>query len=128
MDGQKIISLCGACAITVTGFALSSPAFAEPITVIATRDEDRVTKRVSYRDLNLAVARDEQRLVRRVGFAVSSVCPSEIAYIQIVRNCRTSAWDGARPQIALAVERAKQIASSGYSSIAPVAIVIAAPQ
>jgi hypothetical protein len=81
-------------------------------------------ERVSYRDLNLAMARDQQRLIRRVGFAVSQLCP-DIAYVGDPR-CRPYAWERAKPQIARAVDRAKQIARSDFSTIAPVAIVISA--
>jgi hypothetical protein len=41
------------------------------------------------------------------------------------RKCRTSAWNQARPQIALAVQRSQDIALTGTSPIAAVAITIA---
>lgn len=126
MSGQNIMAICAACAITVVGLAASLPANAEPITITGPSNEDRVVERVSYRDLNLALGQDERRLVRRVGIAVSSVCSTQIAYAQTAR-CRSFAWSGARPQIARAVERARQMALNGFSSIAPVTIVIAIP-
>jgi UrcA family protein len=125
MRWQSIISLCGACAITASGLVISTPVLAEPITVMGPRDDDRMVRLVSYRDLNLALAQDEQRLVQRVGGAVRSVCREEMIYLLGHRSCRNRAWNGARPQIAQAIERAKQIARNGFSPIAPVAIVIA---
>jgi hypothetical protein len=42
-------------------------------------------------------------------------------------RCRGYAWRGAKPQIASAIERAQQIAATGSSTIAAVAITIALP-
>jgi hypothetical protein len=39
--------------------------------------------------------------------------------------CRSDAWAGARPQMALAVQRAREIAATGSSNIAAVAISVA---
>ena len=130
MTLQKFILFAAACAMTAGSLAITSPASAQPserFTVTGPRTDAPRTERVSYRDLNLVIPQDEKRLVRRVGFAVNHVCPQGIFRIE-PSGCRSDAWDGAKPQIALAVERAKQIASNGFSSIAPVAIVISVRQ
>ncbi len=44
-----------------------------------------------------------------------------------MKSCDTSAWGGARPQIARAVQRAREIAATGSSTIAAAAITIAVP-
>jgi UrcA family protein len=108
--------------------ALSQPP--STTTVVGTRDLDVVkTARVSYRDLNLAAARDERILKRRVGGAAREVCTREdLAAINDLGfvPCVSDAWKGARPQIAMAVRRAQEIAATGTSSIPMVAIAIAA--
>ena len=69
-------------------------------------------------------------LVPRVGAAVRDVCeestgPNAIMWFE--SRCHRFAWNGATPQIEQAVRRARDIAATGYSSIAPVAIRIAIP-
>ena len=98
-------------------------------TVIGARESDNVrTVRVSYRDLNLASARDEKTLNRRVGGAVREVCTTDISYFYDLGypKCASGAWRGARPQIAMAVQRAHEMAANGTSSIPMVAIAIVA--
>ena len=99
-------------------------------TVVGARVPDDVrTARVSYRDLNLAAARDERILNRRVGSAVRQVCADgnlNYFYDLSYPKCASGAWKGARPQIALAVRRAHEIAANGTSDIPLVAIAIVA--
>lgn len=126
---EKFTSLIAAIATTLTIFIATAPAGAQerPITVIAT--EERVPVRyVSYRDLNLARAEDEKILVGRVRLAARDVCRESVPYssadFALSLGCRSEAWQGARPQIDLAVTRAREIAATGFSAIAPVAISI----
>jgi UrcA family protein len=129
MAMQKIAWFTAACLISVGTHAPSSraqPQSDQRFTVTGPRITDGLSERVSYRDLNLANVRDAKRLVRRVGFAVSHVCSyDDRALIPDLVECRSYAWEGAKPQIALAIQRAKQIASTGFSAIAPVTIVVA---
>lgn len=89
---------------------------------------DEMTERVSYRDLNLAFKPDEKILFRRVGFAVRRICDrlhegvSPASYESMA--CSRGAWLGARPQIKTAVQRAREIALTGTSSLAAAAITI----
>ncbi|MDQ3074479.1 MAG: UrcA family protein [Pseudomonadota bacterium] len=125
----KFTSLFAACAVTFAVFAATAPAVAKqgPITVTAT-DKEIPVQHVSYRDLNVAELKEENVLVKRVRLAAKGVCsvsvPSgkahEFAYLQ----CRTQALQGAEPQIDRAVTRAREIATNGWSAIAPVAITI----
>jgi len=115
--------------MVIGGAATAALAQPPETTVIGERDPDVRTVRVSYRDLNLAAARDERILVRRVGHAARDVCTREkiysyddIGFAPCVRGAR----NGARPQIALAVRRAQEIALTGTSSIPVVAIAIVA--
>ena len=91
----------------------------------AVEDQGR-SAQVSYRDLNLAVARDEQILHRRVKGAVRSVCEPDASYLikKTFAECASFAWNGAEPQIGLAVRRAREIAATGTSSIPLVAIAV----
>jgi UrcA family protein len=92
-------------------------------TVIGQRPDDGLSMRVSYRDLNLASARDERILNRRVGSATHIVCEPHFSTMDRA-DCVSYAWKGARPQIAMAVQRAREIALTGNSSIPLVAIAI----
>jgi UrcA family protein len=97
-------------------------------TIIGHRESDgALSVRVSYRDLNLASLSGEQMLNRRVRVAARFVCepnhvyvPGDIGYAE----CLDTAWTGARPQIAAAVRRAREIALTGTSNIPLVAIAI----
>lgn len=130
MDTAKLMSLWTAVAITAGTFAASSPAFGQDsqMTTVTGRhpDVEYVTERVSYSDLNLALPAHEKKLVRRVKYAVNRVCPDYMGIID--RDCRSFAWNGAKPQIDRAVQRARDIAVNGFSAIAPVTITISLPQ
>jgi UrcA family protein len=132
MNYGKSLAACGAVLIASVAVGLvASPVHAKPLRVVVTAPSpDQVTRRVSYRDLNLTLASDQRTLNRRVGSAVRYVCADSYATSLPFSGpkCRSYAWDGARPQIALAVERANQLAQTGSSSIAAVAITISAPE
>ena len=125
----KIMPLAAACVLGAAAMTASSPSFAKrgnPITVMGPSSVEVRSERVSYRDLNLADSYGAKRLVYRVRGAIGRVCPDDgVGPINELTGCRTYAWDGAQAQIDLAVRRAQQIATNGFTSIAPVAIVIA---
>lgn len=106
---------------------VASAAMAKDVTVVRDRlNENIPTERVFIGDLNLASAAGEKTLNSRVRGAVRRVCvdqPASHPYL----NCEHYAWGEARPQMKRAVARAREIAATGTSSIAPVAIVIAIP-
>jgi UrcA family protein len=119
----------GASVVVLAGAATAALAQPPSTTVIGPRATEEVrTARVSYRDLNLASARDERILNRRVGNAVVDVCSTDINHFYDLGypKCASGAWRGARPQIALAVRRAHEMAAYGTSSIPMVAIAIVA--
>jgi UrcA family protein len=109
----------------------AAPSFAaqdKPVVVYAEPQEGVRTERVSYADLNLAERRDQRRLNVRVASAVQRVCLFENSRKGLqdrgYYQCADDAWDGAHPQIAQAVTRAREIALTGRSSIParPIAI------
>jgi UrcA family protein len=104
-------------------------ALAQDTTVLAPRNYDVLTERVSYADLNLASSFGRKRLESRVGYAVRRVCPTGSGIIEALdgRYCSRGAWAGARPQMERAYARAIELASTGTTAIAPVAIAIIAP-
>ena len=118
----------------VTGAALallaafSAPASAREVTVLAPPPEDHLTERVSYADLDLATDPGIKTLTFRVRGAVKRVCAPLDQRVTFAEHseCRSYAWNGARPQMERAVARAQQIAMTGTSSIAPVAISVVA--
>lgn len=110
--------------VLIVGAAGAATAQQSPsATVIGQRPEDGLSMRVSYRDLNLANAKDERILNRRVGSATHIVCEPHFTNIDRAQ-CVSYAWRGARPQIAMAVQRARELALNGTTSIPLVAIAI----
>lgn len=109
--------------VLIVGAAGAATAQQQSTTVIGQRPDDGLSMRVSYRDLNLASARDERILNRRVGSATHIVCEPHFSNMDRA-DCVSYAWKGARPQIAMAVQRAREIALTGNSSIPLVAIAI----
>jgi len=135
----KALSLCAAVATTATGLLTISSAQAqsEPFIVTAPRAPDVAVMRVGYRDLNLTYAPARVTLIRRVDYAVKQVCfehdqravralPAHMEYV----DCSTLAWNGARPQLAAAINRAWANAgrtSYGAAAMGGLAIVVSAP-
>ncbi len=107
--------------------ASASAAQQGPVVVYAEPDNIR-TERVTYADLDLADRSDQRKLNHRVSGAVKRVCLFENSRGGLqdfgYYGCAGDAWDGAKPQIAQAVQRAKDIAMTGRSSIAATAITI----
>lgn len=133
MTYQNFLAMAAAVAVVGSGIAIAAPALAQngkPVIVRAEPLDDPIpTRRVSYRDLNLASASDEKILHRRVGRAVKQVCLESTgpnAVLSVELSCRSDSWSRAKPQIAMAVQRARDIAANGHSNIAPVAIAIVA--
>jgi UrcA family protein len=127
---MKLQSTILASALLASGLA-ASPALAmgeqKPVVVTAQPEDVVPTRRVSYRDLNLANREGEKTLYHRVSKAVSDVCQESTgtnAFIFVTQSCKTHAWRGARPQMALAIQRAREIAMTGHSNIGLVAIQI----
>lgn len=119
------LSLAGRVTVALL-VGVSVAATARDITVVKP-DLDVPTARVFYGDLNLASLAGEQTLNRRVQGAVRRVCGAHIDPMPYM-DCRSFAWRGARPQVERALARARDIAATGTSDIAPVAILIAVPQ
>lgn len=120
--------------VSILAMALSGAAAqAQPpsrIDVIAERrDPDQLERRVGYGDLDLIAASGQTTLVRRVRSAVGEVCsPLDGTNMRTrMQECRSFAWHGAKPQMALAIQRAQQLAANGSSSIPEVAISVIAP-
>lgn len=134
MQWGKSLSMVAAVVLTGASVFAMSPADAQSRydrtdTVYGQRiDPDAPTRFVSYRDLNLATLAGEKTLNGRVRGAVRDVCSEAVpsSEFHIVFSCKSSAWSGARPQIARAVMRAREIASTGTSAILPVAITLSA--
>jgi UrcA family protein len=125
MKYAKALAMCGATLVAAVSIAATAHAESQPVEVTGQRSQ-YVTRSVSYADLNLASAIDERVLDRRVGHAVNDVCDEAVGRVDEsnFRGCTYDSWDGARPQIARAVRRARDIALTGASPIAAVAITI----
>ena len=135
----KALSLSAAVAATATGMLAVVPVHAqsEPFVVTAPRAADVAVMRVGYRDLNLTYAPARVTLIRRVDYAVKQVCfehdqravralPAHMQYV----DCRTLAWNGARPQLAAAINRAWANAGrtrQGAAAMGGLAITVSAP-
>jgi UrcA family protein len=127
----RAMSLCAAVAVTCGGlFLAAAPAFGAPILVTAP-PEELVVRHVSYADLNLAAAAGQTMLNRRVRAAVTDLCidasggdDRSMTFQVALTRCSGDAWNQARPQIANAVQRAQELASTGQTTIAAAALVI----
>ncbi|WP_185829137.1 UrcA family protein [Sphingomonas ginkgonis] len=99
--------------------------------VVVTAEPDRVVRHISYADLNLAVPAGERVLQARVRGGIRGLCDeivpggtTDLNSILGRKDCSRDAWEQADPQIAAAIQRAREIASTGTSTIAASAIVI----
>ena len=137
MRKLETLSKLAAAAVTIGGLFLpfaSATAKEAPVVVTAPPQEaDLVVRRVGYADLDLALPAEQSTLHERVGFAIGDVCEEanlfdngSTSYRWGTMRCRGTAWDGARPQIARAIQRANDLASTGWSPIAATAISISA--
>jgi UrcA family protein len=131
MRYSKALHTCAAFGVFVTAAGLASPAFGKTAPIVVTAPPDTVVRHVSFADLNLAVPAGERTLVGRVRTAVNDLCGevtggSDGSWTgqRTLNTCTDSGWDQARPQISLAVQRARDIAMTGTSSIAATALSI----
>jgi UrcA family protein len=87
------------------------------VVVVAERP-DQVTRHVSYADLNLASVAGERALNRRIQGAVRGICSEAMGSSETRddarahRGCSKEARSSARPQVALAVQRARDLAAT----------------
>ena len=121
-------SISASIALVLTAVS-GGAAAARDVTVVAEPPADALSERVSYADLDLATRTGIQILNARVGGAVYRVCAplDQRSTFSEHATCRSFAWNGAKQQMDRAVARAQQMAAVGTTSIAPVAILIAAP-
>jgi UrcA family protein len=113
------------------GLFLPTSATAKDSAVLVTAPTELVVRHVAYADLDLALPTGVTALNERVNFAVGDVCTEanlgdsgSFAFKAGMMRCSNHAWNDARPQIARAVQRAEDIASTGSSQIAAAAITI----
>ena len=138
MNYVRAISLCAAVAVASGGiFLADSPAFGRsgPIFVTATPPEEVVVRHIGYADLNLLVEAGQRTLNRRVDVAVTDLCTEanggndgSTSFKYSMKRCSVGAWNDARPQIARAIERSQELASTGQSTIAATALAISLPR
>jgi UrcA family protein len=116
----------------ISVLAMASPACGKTPQVVVTGNPDMVTRQITYADLNLALPSGERVLSRRVSYAISGLCqevtgdphPTMLAGSAVVSGCMNSGWSQARPQIARAIERARELAATGQSTVAAAALII----
>lgn len=119
----------GAIAICAASLVSLSAAARSPVIVTAPRlSSDIPRQHVSFADLNLARQEGQKTLNLRVDVAIEGVCSASgwQANEKGFLDCRYHAWTGARPQIATAVRRATEIATSGHSALPVAAILVVA--
>ena len=126
MRHSNLVSLCAAVAITGTGLVVpATPAFGKSPRIVVVAPADQVTRRIAYGDLNLASATGESSLRYRVRGGIRSLCTDVGGPYESERsNCTDHAWSQAFPQMASAMQRARDFASTGSSTIAATAITI----
>jgi len=131
MTYSKALHVCAAIGVIVVAGGLASPALGKTAPIVVNASPDIVVRHVSYADLNLAAAAGERTLVGRVRGAVSELCGevtggSDGSWMsnRTLDRCNRASWDQARPQISLAVQRARDIAMTGQSDILATALTI----
>ena len=130
MNYGKALVACVATLVTSVAIGVTAApvhAGSRHTVVVTVYPNEFVTRRISYADLNLAVLPGERMLNRRIGYAVTSLCDEAVGGSSVdftYMDCTEGAWRGARPQIALAVQRAHEISATGASLIAATAISI----
>jgi UrcA family protein len=128
MNLARSFAACGATLIAASAIFAVPPAQAGPLQNVAVvgRASQPFTRQVSYADLNLASKSDVKVLTNRVDYAVRDVCSALLSesFQDTMQECAGDSWDRAQPQIGRAVQRAREIASTGSSSIAAAAIMI----
>jgi UrcA family protein len=126
----KTAVLASALTASLAVLAPAALAQGQPVVVYAQPIEDLQTIRVPYGDLDLVLASEQKVLNRRVSGAVRKVCgfqpgPQGFADRGYFR-CASDSWAEARPQIDRAIQRARDIALNGKSTIAAEPIRISA--
>lgn len=128
---KLILSSFTAAALGAGGLFLPTSATAKDSPVLVTAPTELVVRHVSYADLDLALPAGVTTLNDRVNFAIGDVCTEanlgdsgSFGFKAGMMRCSNHAWNDARPQIARAVQRAEDIASTGSSQIAAAAITI----
>ena len=132
MNYNKLLSISAAVLLTSGAFVLVvPPAFAKDRPVFVGASPNVVTSHITFADLNLASAAGERTLNHRVYGAIHRLCSDATGgddgyYVTSFARmkCTKIAWNEARPQIARAVQRSRDIAFTGTSPIAAAAITI----
>lgn len=132
MDYGKLISISAAIVLASGVFMLvAPPAYGKERPVVVVANPDILTRHINFADLNLASLSGERTLNSRVVGAISGLCSEATggedgSFMTTLakRKCSNSAWSQARPQIAQATQRARNIAFNGTAPIAAAAITI----
>ena len=132
MNYFKLLSFSAAVVLASGVFMLvAPPAYGKERPVIVVANPDILTRHISFADLNLASLSGERTLNSRVVGAINGLCSEATggedgSFMTTLANrkCSNSAWSQARPQIAQATQRARDIAFTGVSPIAAAAITI----
>ncbi len=118
-----VIAICAVSLVPVSAIAR------RPLIVTAPQTSGDIPSRhVSYADLNLARHEGQRTLNLRVDSAIENVC-SDSGWQASEKGfgaCRDHAWAGARGQVANAIQRATEIATTGHSALSVAAISIVA--
>ena len=123
--------LFGLAAVTASAGSLMltvSPAHAAEVTVVADAADPVPTASVRIDGLNLADRSGQRMLSRRVASAVRQVCVAEDtgALASGFRDCLSTAWNGARPQMAAVIDNARRMAATGTTAVAASSITVRA--
>ena|SRR5689334_11229597 len=136
MNYGRTLAMVGASLITAIGIGAAAAFPLEAGTpralVVTIQPQNVIERRIDYADLNLAAVPGQRSLNRRISYAVNSLCNEAVSNSTntsfAYRDCESEAWRGAREQVSLAVQRAREIAATGSSTIGVAAITIARPR
>ena len=120
---MKLLSSLVALAVPLTLACVAGPAVARDGIVITGPEAEVVTRsqQVPFGDIDLTTRQGERELTHRVAVAVRDVCSEPNEHALALLPCKRSAWRGARPQMASAIQRATenpQMAQNGFITVA----------
>jgi UrcA family protein len=122
------LSIAAAALLASSGLTAAEPERDPNLAVVTAQpDENTISRRVRFDDLNLTTAQGAKQFHQRVGIAVRGVCleatgPNPLDWAEY--SCQRTAWRDARPQIAKVIEAAQLAALNGTAS-GPMSIRIA---
>ena len=108
MDSRKLACILAAgLGLNLVGTATSASADPGDVVVVGNRFDAEIHRKVSYTDLNLALAADQKALGRRISQAAWDIC-SDLSGPDYLGSCTSDAIASTDHQVTVAIDRAQR--------------------